>query len=422
MADINDAKQDVQNKNEFVIKFITADKKIVSIPTADILNCYFIEDIFMFSMVGRLEFIDKIGIMEFLPITGEEVVAIIYGDTNKQVLFNVFTMGKIEQASQIDVSVTNVIEIYLVDANFFRMTQRRYSTSWTNTKISDIVKDILNYTIGITEFARYPDGTYNFEETNETLPYFYTPYWTPLESLKWLIERSSGKDTGTAGYCCYPTPYGINYISVDKLFQNTKLEKDDKGTSIAYKLSDPNAIGRSNLFLSWEMSPIDMAAMVGLRGGRRLGYSFIGKSLLKAEHIYKEAIAQYTLLGKRSLFPDISDLTIKNRFEGESDIDLLNNLFFDEFVKRYSKQLAIFALIKGLETRYAGMMIKVEWPSSEKSEIGHRALQGKWLIKSITHQFSGRLQPPYRQRMVLLKNAYDDSYSKTLIMSSKINI
>jgi hypothetical protein len=38
-------------------------------------------------------------------------------------------------------------------------------------------------------------------------------------------------------------------------------------------------------------------------------------------------------------------------------------------------------------------------------------MMGRYLIKSITHQFSGQTMPQYIQKMVLIKNGYWDSDS-----------
>jgi hypothetical protein len=267
-----------------------------------------------------------------------------------------------------------------------------------------------------------------FEQTAEELPYFYMPYWTPLEAIQWLSMRASGMETGTAGYVYYQTPYDVNFVTLEKLFQSKTVELAPDGTVLPYV---PFTSGRDrtalttnykNTILGWKMSPVDMSAFGVIKGGHKLGYDFSKKLLIDQSYTYAKAIPLYTMLGKKTLFPDVSDDTMRYTLEGDSNTKILDNMYYNDFIRRYSKQFAFIATVDGSDDRYAGMMVDLQWPSAVDTEFGHKSLRGLYLVKSITHQFSGMMQPPYRQVMVLLKNAYEDSYSTTLMNSSKINM
>jgi len=404
-----------QNASSFVVKIVRPSSEPINIATSDVLNCYFIEDIYTYSIMGKITILDRAGAMEFLPITGEEEIAIIYGigDTNQEMRFNIFSFGKVSQTTQVAGSATNVMEIYFTDPYFSNLTQRRFSRSWVNTGISSIVEDITLNMVG------RPELIVNLEETQEVLPYFYMPYWTPLEAIMWLSKRASGIETGAAGYLYYQTPIGVNYVTLEKLFQNKEVETDASGNVLSYKPGAPGDLEYVNTIFGWEISPIDMSALIGIKGGHRLGYDFTTKTLIDNDYTYAEAVSKYTMLGKRTLYPDISDDTMKYILEGDSSSAILDNIYYDEFIKRYSKQFAIIVTVRGNEKRYAGMMVDLQWPSAVKSEIMHKSLEGKYLVKSITHSFTGRSHPPYKQKMVLLKNAYTDSDSKTLLAATK---
>jgi hypothetical protein len=161
---------------------------------------------------------------------------------------------------------------------------------------------------------------------------------------------------------------------------------------------------------------------MGIKGGRRLGYDFESKSLLDKSYTYKTAIEKYTVLGKKTLFPDYSDTETNIILEGDDDPTILLNMNNDDFIKRYSKQMALIINVEGHERRYAGMMIDVIWPSIKKEHYFNKGMEGLFLVKSITHQFSSRSTPPYRQKMVLLKTGYTDSDSGLLMKSEKTNI
>lgn len=407
-----------QNKSTFVVKIIRPNSSPINISGSDVLDFFFIEDIYAYSIIGKVTFVDKAGAMEFLPITGEEDIAIIYGigETNQELRFRIFSFGNVSQTGQVAGSATNVMEIYFVDPYFTNLTQKRFSRSWVNSGISDIVEDITLNMVG------RPETIVNLERSQEELSYFYMPYWTPMEAIMWLSKRASGEDSGTAGYLYYQTSLGMNYVTLDKLFQNKMVETDSTGNVLSYKPGAPGDLEYVNTIFGWEISPIDMSALSGIKGGHRLGYNFLNKALIDNKYIYSSSVSKYTMLGKRTLYPDISDETAKYSLEGDASSQLLDNIYYDEFVKRYSKQFAIIVTVRGNEKRYAGMIVDLQWPSSQKSEIIHKALEGKYLVKSITHSFTGRSHPPYQQKMVLLKNAYTDSDSKTLLAATKMSL
>ena len=49
-------------------------------------------------------------------------------------------------------------------------------------------------------------------------------------------------------------------------------------------------------------------------------------------------------------------------------------------------------------------------------------MQGLWLVRAITHSFSPNAPYKYIQKMVLIKNAFTYSESKSLIESTKTNL
>ena len=49
------------------------------IDNSTIISMYFIEDIFSFSITGKLIINDMQGLIEFGPITGNETITVIYG-------------------------------------------------------------------------------------------------------------------------------------------------------------------------------------------------------------------------------------------------------------------------------------------------------------------------------------------------------
>ena len=107
--------------------------------------------------------------------------------------------------------------------------------------------------------------------------------------------------------------------------------------------------------------------------------------------------------------------------EGDNNIEALNNIYGNSFIKKYCLQQCLSIVVRGSEMRYAGAAIKIEWPSQTTNEVYNSTYDGYYLIKSITHSFKPYKNPAYRQKMVLIKNAFSDSIYPGLVQSAKIS-
>jgi len=361
----------------------------------DIYDLYFIEDIYVPVIIGRLQFLDKYGITEIGPFTGNEKITIVFGtEQNKYTLdFEIHKIKNIENLGSAE-SILNLIELVFVDGMTYFYTQKRFSRAWSNSSISDIVKDICNYMLLEKEF-------YSFEESREILENFYMPYWTHKEAIQWLIKRASGIYSRNSGYLFYKNLKGLNFVTIDKLLSSTPINGTKFSTKPSTEFYSPYKI------LGWNISGYNSLALKKIKGGKRLGFNSEKKTFLVKEGKYSDFISKHYLLGRHSLFPDLSDTHVDIRITGDGDELILDNIFYNEFVKRYSKQLTLEILIQGNTDNYCGAIVDVDWPSSLKREDrSNKLLKGYHLIKSITHSFGIRQRPTYIQKLVLIKNAY----------------
>ena len=403
-----------ENRSDFAIRIISDDFGIIDIENDLITYFEMIEDIFSVSMVGKVTFLDKSGAVELLPITGNEIISITYGENETTRTFIIYDFKKIHQGNDQYASSQTAIEMYFVEPFYLALTQHKYSVSWKDKKISDIISDICTNMLAIY--------VTNSEDTNEILPYFYMPYWTPLEALKWLIPRGSGVTSGTAGYLFYSNTKGMNYHTMETLFKSKNYEKSGDGSISKYVFADTDNLANPNKILSWSINPIDLQSISYLSGGHKLGYDSSTKSFLDFEYTYSDIISKYTMMGKKTLFFDISNDNSQYYLEGDNDMELLKNLAYHEFITRYSKQFAVSMMVRGLDQRYAGMIIDIPWKSSIEREIKHKMYEGKFLVKSITHQFSGKMQPTYRQLIVAIKTGYTEADTNILHKSTLYDI
>ena len=407
-----------QNWSVFSVKIITSEHGDMSIEGSDVILFEMVEDIFSACIVAKLVFYDSVGSLEMIPITGNELVAIVYGKDQTTVLFSIYDFKKVHQTTQSDETSSTMVEMFLVEPVYLALTQYRYSKSWINTKISDIVKDICTNMLKITVTDEFQE----WEDSTETLDYFYMPYWTPLEAIKWLMARGSGSKTSTAGYLFYSNTQGYNFHTIENLFTSKTFDMNDDGSLAKYVFADNQDMQSVTKVLSWYLEPINIQSVPYLCGGHRLGYDFATKELIDYSYEYKDVISKYTMMGKKTLFEDISRDTSQIIFDGDNSEALLKNIAYSDVIKRYTKQFAACLVVRGHDRRYAGMLIDIPWKSVAKTEMLHKLYEGKWLVRSITHQFSGRTQPYYKQLLVVVKTGYTDADQKELYAAPKYDI
>lgn len=378
----------------------------------NIKQLYFIEDIFSYSIVGKLIFNDDRGILEFGPLTGNETLTIIYGEDEViEKSFYIYKISNINQISQTNPETDNVVELFFVDYMFYSLNFLQYSKAWKDEKISKIVKTIGSEWLNIEKWDKW-------EDSNESLEYYYSPYWTPKTNISWLLKRASGSKYNSSGYLFYNTIDSSNFITFESLLNNRnilKISTDDDGL---YYFQDENLFAY-NKILSWNMTGLDSIGLKSVSGGTRLGFNNKEKKFIKKEYTYKESIEKNTILGYKTLFPDYSESNVEIKNLNETDETLIDNIFNNNWVRKYNLQQCLSIVVKGHENRKPGELIEIKWKSKNPNEIYNKNLSGYYLIKSITHTLSGYNQPIYSQKMVLIKNGYEDSYAKNLLKSSK---
>lgn len=410
-----------QNKADSKVysAMIITEREPLLIENTYIQEMYFIEDIFKQCIVGKISFLDRGGLQEFASFSGAEKIAIIYsvGESNRTLLFDIWKVGKIQQAASSKREQEQLMEILFVDPFYTPYILTRYSRSFSG-KISETVRYILD------KMMWYEDSgvSYTIEETSNDMN-FVMPYWTPRQALGYLGKRSRGIDTGEGGYLCYNNTANekkglrVNFVSLNYLFGDVARTLDPQ----QYRMADKDSANR-NVILEWWMTGMDKTSNVRLKGGTWKGYDFTRKKLLDEELQYKDAMEKTVILGKQSLFGPISDPTSFIMVAGEDNEDSLANYAYAEWIKRYSMQQVVNIIVQGSEHRFAGQMIQIEWPSRLKEQGFNESLQGKYLIKSVTHTFGSGKEYPYTQRLVLLKNGYHSMETEWLLPSKRINI
>jgi hypothetical protein len=386
---------DRQRPQEYSVAVILhMESTSATIDNKDLYLLYFVEDIYSSCMAGKIQFADPYGAYELGPITGNERLTVVFGvEEDIQREFIIYKVQRIDQLSSFERGGMQVFEIFFVDVMFYTLNYKSYSRSWVDTSISDIVKDICKYMLEDPSFGQ-------FETSNEILANFYMPDWTPREALKWLMRRASGTSSGQAGYLFYNNIEGTNFVTIDKLLAARVMD------STRYALRQEPDIYSHHQILNWTHLGLDTTSTRHVRGGIVLGYDSSTKTFVQDTHTYSDSIAQHVLLGGASLYPDISDVSAVQTLDGDSNTQILKNINQYNFINRYNRQMLIEITVPGfVRDRYCGGVIEIDWPST---------IPGIGSIQS----------PVYKQKMVLIKNAYtkvDAANVVPLVKATKTN-
>jgi hypothetical protein len=415
-------KKEVTLKKQVFSAILITENQPLILNNSDITNLYFIEDIMKFCMVGSITFNDRYNIMELGPFTGNEKLGLIYsiGEKTREIVFDIWKVGRIQQLGPgIREESENLVTMYFVDPFYSGFNLRKYSRSWVDTEYSTIMADILNNMV----FAKKGGRRVNIEESANKTD-FVMPYWSPQTSMKWLMRRAVGKEAGTSGYLCFNNTN--NTLSHNIVTMNYLLT--DLGRTID---REPYVFGNAkvssdNKILEWWISGLDRTSNAVLRGGVWKGFDFQTKKLLNHEHVYSDGADATMMLGRKTLYNRMDDTYSSNILVGDSDDTLIGNIAYADWAKRYNMQFVLNLIVEGHEKRYAGQQIEIKWPSWTRN-LGNEVqfndlLKGKYLIKSVTHTFNPGGTYPYRQRLVLIKNAYTKIKSKVLYDAVKTNI
>jgi len=418
-------KTDYQKKGQVELKKAVITVMIISesgnaiIANEDIYRIFFIEDIFKFSIAGKLIFNDRYNFMEAGPFTGHERIAFIYGqgESDRNIVFDIYKVTKISQVGPgIRETSENLFELELIDPFYIPTSLKRYSKSWSDQKYSQIMKDILN------NMTLVKLGGFNLKiEESSNSTDFIIPYWTPRNALNWLARRAKGKQSGSSGYLIFNNT--ANQLTTNAVSLNYLLSDFDKTLDKKPYRFQSDVVSDKNKILEWWFSGIDRTSNQVLRGGYWRGFDFNTKKLLQVGYRYSDASDRNVMLGRKTLYGQMDDLGSSNTFVGESDIDSLSNIAFNDWTKRYNLQFILNIIVEGDESRFAGQHIEIEWPGLEGADKKlNDALKGKYMIKSVTHNFMGGGHYPYKQRLVCIKNAYHNINSRILYDSKITNL
>jgi len=408
------------------------------IDNASISQLYFIEDIYSWCKVGKLTLLDTQAIWEFLPLVGDEELELHYftwvtpqEQEERWYKFKIYKVSEITDPSTSSIGTRErkskqILDIFFVEEEFFKLHMPHFDRTYVDMPYHEILMDMCDRFCGINAWI------YN-EPAPEEIEFFHTGLKTPADSIRWLFERMSGDWSGESGYLLYSntevSDKSWNFVTLEWLLKAARLI-DPPGHGMYYVGSAAN-FHDINTIHNITISNIDKTTIDKLVKCNYLGYDHLRKYQIKREYDYFKAKDRYTILGNKTLFNGDNLMSMvpkpQSFLTGESGDKymllecLLDNMYYSDWVKQYCLQQLVSIYVRGHCLRYAGGSIDIHWLSANEPDVFNKQMVGRYLIKSITHQFSTHTKPNYVQKMTLIKNGYYDSDAQ-LTDASKTNL
>lgn len=397
------------------IKIRLDTNNVIKIQTQHVRECFFVEDIFKTCMTGKIKFVDNYGLYEYGPFTGNETVSIRYGrNKTREVVFHILKVEKISPTALTSSQVSPLVFLEIADTSFELFTSYRYSRSYeSKQKHTNIAKHIIKHQVGWTQKVNEHPST---SETNEP---FCIPYWTPKQSIDYILSHAYSGDDG--GYLCYMNTKNRQSVNIYPLSwllsKNNYTDKDKYDLEVSDQTDDPKRL--KNKILEWWIDGLDHTMTKTIRNTKWYGYDITKKKMFSNIFDYTDGIKYNPIMGNYSLFEngyhlggnaDTNDGTFShiNTTSGEESVINLKKFAIGDFLKKYNMHQLVNVIVSGNEKRYAGHQIMINWNSvNQEQKTKNRLFDGAYLVKAISHSFIQQESGiGYIQRMILIKNGF----------------
>jgi len=203
-----------------------------------IVEFNYFEDIFNNGISGSLVVNDSMNYIQVLQLQGQEVLILSLDKPGlDKPIEKIFRIYKISARTQTKNSNENYI-VHFCSEEFMLNEQYKLSKSYTNAKISDIVKDIVFNSLKVDQK--------NFKNIDETsgLRSLVIPNFKPIQAINWLCTFALANDDKNVGspYLFYENRDGYNFKSILNLFKQPVFRK--------YQYDEKNLKSKQNNMVS----------------------------------------------------------------------------------------------------------------------------------------------------------------------------
>jgi hypothetical protein len=416
-----------QNSIEISIDLESHTGKVVDFENM-FIELEIIEDVTNFVITGSVIFADSISLKEFLPLIGGEKIRIKFRTGEDFDWYEkefIITKLANEEGKQ---GRSKFIRFYFASEEILNSYMTRFSKSYRNQAISGILNDVITSQLKTKKDL-------NFETSSNSIN-FIIPYWTPNQTIKFLMNKGISSLTKDSGYLFFENKNGFNFVTISGIFQ-TVPEKD----IIMHRIKNDNEqslsayVGLVKYMTQIKTIDILQDVSLGVTGGSCYTFDYATKSFIKREMEWEKLNdRQGVSLGKNSLYVDgfINKDAQIEEFTGYINDRVFNNYDFPNSIndqtKVYLRNKNLYNILNnnsliigkaGDSELTCGVLVKTEQFSGEKNDYNEK-MHGNYLVKAVRHKIS--TTSGYEQICLITKPFYNtDPNNITNVVSGKVN-
>ncbi len=381
-----------------------------------IQSFYWLEDIENSFIYGNLVLSDSKNFFTKLPLIGSEQITIKveHNDIIKEITFDIYNMKLLGVLN----TSHKVYSIELVEVGFFNTINEHYCKPYSNSKVSDIMVDIVK-----NQIER--EDNFSIENTVDIMN-FVIPNWRPTTTIKYLLKVARrAKTPNESGFVFYSSFNEKNNVS--PVFTKPTLNFTSIATLIEQDVansSEPFTIGDENIQPNYinkvlqitEPKKIDNKSIIfGIGGQTAYGFDIMNKTFTSSKINYEQFIKNSPFLGTKSMHipTTINNYNNKIILNGSFNQELIKNEILGNMRINFLNLTQRELLVAGNLEHYAGRCVQIKENAPNTQELWNRLSTGKCLIKSVTHYFD-MLKNEYTLKITTVKDAFTDIDISTL--------
>jgi hypothetical protein len=430
----------------------TADRDILRnfgfdiLPYVQRLDLY--ESIFDNTLSGSISLLENVGLTEYLPLVGVEVLAIVFEiDTAAGVQTFARTFRIVSLKNQaFPRHDFRMYTLNLVTHEFVKSMSSRISRNYRDMTCQAIVSNILSNDLGV-----------DLERLNTNEPTFGTvevtiPNYTPLMAINYFTVLAQTQDRRSSNFLFFETLGGFNFISLSSLYRQdpSAVFEVDGGIAVIQGLTDTrelNSVLRIHQEQGFDLL-VDIAS--GMLRARMVNFDLLAR---KIEHIedsrYTKTFHPDDHLDRYPVYPDNFDLTVAKNvriFTVPSNVWSSNSVYIASIEQQPQQLLHQSIVMRNRQLKEimhmqtvldmpgqphlrAGVVVDVRYPSSRPLQNIDGSItaplpkektpyySGKHLVTSVHHVLLAKGPGVWEYRMEVAVNR--DSFGAPLIGSKE---
>lgn len=414
------------------------------------------------AMSGTIEVLDNIGLLENLPIRGEESIILTIKSydiqTERNLTCQIYKIDEVEVAkSQQSLAYT----LHWITKTSYEASKRSFIAGYINKTASEIVKeifkkyyhfgnDLLPYTTSAAFPIDYPENTLKYDlafdkprklfiEKTTDIMQLTIPDLTPAQAIGFVARRTFGQQPNAgSSFRFFETATGFYFVSDEWLYEYSRRNPISVFQHGAFISLDPNDAVEQMTSLSHLGNPIraDVGSEMAMgaykttifeidilkRQAERYNYKYEdfltkfkdstgnGATIKNDKHTQDFIDATFTEENARQymIIRDYKDDTASKAFRAETNF---RNLAAQRtFYKNHAFATSVIGMTEGRLDVSAGDVIRINTPSKNiaADKEDNQQISGRFLVTAVSNDVEdGKL----RTALTMFKYDYSDAGS-----------